>query len=97
MSTEIILDEKVVKYERFVNDKLKSDLETLMKQIDNIYSDIAEYLQIKDTIEKLNIFNIKTNRLNKNDNRLAIRTKVFQINNFSVYAKKINYDVFYNN
>ena len=93
MSTEIILDEKVVKYERFVNDKLKSDLETLMKQIDNIYSDIAEYLQIKDTIEKLNIFNIKTNRLNKNDNRLAIRTKVFQINNFSVYAKKINYDV----
>ena len=44
---------KVEVYEHFVNDKLKSDLRRVLDEQESIFSDIAEYLQIKDTIEKI--------------------------------------------
>lgn len=44
---------KIETYEHFVNEKLRSDLAQVLADQDLIYSDIAEYLQIKDTIEKI--------------------------------------------
>lgn len=49
---------KVETYERFVNEKLRPDLKAVMDQQEKIYTDIAEYLKIKDTIEKLTISGI---------------------------------------
>lgn len=46
--------QKVEKFEKFVNEKLKNDLALVLAEQDRIYSEIAEYLQVKDTIEKLN-------------------------------------------
>ncbi len=44
---------KVEAYEHFVNEKLKSDLARCFSELDVIYSEIAEYEQLKDFIEKL--------------------------------------------
>ena len=47
------LEEKVKKYEEFVNDKLRKDLETVMKTKEEVNSKIAEYLQLKSVIENI--------------------------------------------
>ena len=47
------LEEKVKKYEEFVNDKLRKDLETVMKTQEEANSKIAEYLQLKSIIENI--------------------------------------------
>lgn len=44
---------KIELYEHFVNDRLKSDLEKCYKEQERIYAEMAEYLQVKETIEKL--------------------------------------------
>ncbi|XP_053390722.1 protein UXT-like [Mercenaria mercenaria] len=44
---------KVLEYERFVNEKLKEDLRLILEQRDKTYGQIAEYLQLKTTIEKI--------------------------------------------
>jgi prefoldin subunit 5 len=49
--------DKVEAYEQFVNEKLKTDLKNVLQAQESIYSDIAEYLQIKDTIEKITSIN----------------------------------------
>lgn len=50
---------KVLEFERFVNEKLRNDLKIVLDDLDVIYSEIAEYLQVKDTIEKLTTANAK--------------------------------------
>jgi prefoldin subunit 5 len=45
---------KVVEYEKFINDRLKVDLKKVLEDLDVIYTEIAEYLQIKSTLEKIN-------------------------------------------
>lgn len=50
---------KVLEFEKFVNEKLKIDLKHVLDEQDGIYTEIAEYLQIKDTIEKLIAVNKK--------------------------------------
>lgn len=47
------LEQKVKKYEEFVNDKLRKDLETVMKTQEEVNSKIAEYLQLKSIIENI--------------------------------------------
>jgi prefoldin alpha subunit len=47
------LPEKVEKYEKFLNEKLKADLNTVLAEREQVFSEIAEYLQIKTTIEKI--------------------------------------------
>lgn len=47
------LEEKVKKYEEFVNDKLRKDLETVLKTQEEVDSKIAEYLQLKSVIENI--------------------------------------------
>jgi len=49
---------KVVEYEKFINDRLKVDLKKVLEDLDVIYTEIAEYLQTKTTLEKIN--NAKT-------------------------------------
>ena len=54
---EFNLPEKVKKYENFINNTLKEDLRKVHEQRDKLYSSIADYLQLKNTIERLKIFN----------------------------------------
>jgi prefoldin alpha subunit len=44
---------KITEFESFVNEKLRNDLRVVLDEQDKIYTDVAEYLQIKDTIEKI--------------------------------------------
>ncbi len=53
---EFNLSEKVKKYEDFINNNLKEDLRKVHEQRDKLYSMIADYLQLKSTIEKTKIF-----------------------------------------
>ena len=53
MADEISLEEKVKKYEEFVNDKLRKDLETVRKNQEEVNTKIAEYLQLKSFIENI--------------------------------------------
>ncbi|XP_068692901.1 protein UXT homolog [Montipora capricornis] len=47
------LEEKVKKYEEFVNDKLRKDLEMVRKNQEEINAKISEYLQLKSFIENV--------------------------------------------
>jgi len=53
MADEADLEEKVKKYEEFVNDKLRKDLETVRKNREEVNTKIAEYLQLKSLIENI--------------------------------------------
>jgi prefoldin alpha subunit len=44
---------KITEFESFVNEKLKNDLQLVLDEQDKLYTEVAEYLQIKDTIEKI--------------------------------------------
>jgi len=45
--------EKVLKFEAFVNETLKSDLKTTLEERDKLYEEIAEYLSLKNSIEAI--------------------------------------------
>lgn len=47
--------DKVLEYETFVNEKLREDLRLILEQRDEIYGQIAEYLQLKTTIERIKV------------------------------------------
>ena len=53
MADGTALEQKVKKYEEFVNDKLRKDLETVLKAQEDVNSKIAEYLQLKSIIENI--------------------------------------------
>ena len=44
---------KVESYEAFLNERLKTDLKQVMDLRDNVNSEIAEYLQLRNVIEKI--------------------------------------------
>lgn len=67
---------KVLEYERFVNEKLKEDLGVILEQRDKTYQQIAEYLQLKTTVEKLKESNLSE----------GLKTKVDLGCNFYVQA-----------
>ncbi|CAH1783149.1 unnamed protein product [Owenia fusiformis] len=48
-----LLKEKVLKYEHFLNETLRTDLKTILDRRDQVYSETAEYLQLKSIIERL--------------------------------------------
>jgi prefoldin alpha subunit len=54
INNQIDLAPKVETYEKFINEKLKVDLEKVLEQLDSVYDEMAEYLQIKETINKIN-------------------------------------------
>lgn len=47
------LSQKVVEYEQFLNERLRSDLKVVLKRRDAVLEDLAEYSQLKNTIELL--------------------------------------------
>ncbi|ELU18251.1 hypothetical protein CAPTEDRAFT_1365 [Capitella teleta] len=47
------MEEKVLQYEKFLNEILRRDLQKVLEERDKIYSEIAEYLQLKNVIQKL--------------------------------------------
>lgn len=53
MADETGIGGKVRKYEEFVNDKLRKDLETVRKNQEEVNTKIAEYLQLKSFIHNI--------------------------------------------
>lgn len=47
------INSTVLQYESFINDVLKEDLRKVLNRREEIYSKIAEYLQLKRTIEQI--------------------------------------------
>ncbi|XP_029467806.1 protein UXT isoform X2 [Rhinatrema bivittatum] len=48
-----LLQKKVLEYEKFISEVLQRDLSKVLEQRDEIYKTIAQYLQLKNTIERL--------------------------------------------
>lgn len=48
---------KILEFEKFVNEKLRGDLKIVLEEQDAVFSEMAEYLQVKETIEKLTAAN----------------------------------------
>ncbi|XP_015272766.1 PREDICTED: protein UXT [Gekko japonicus] len=44
---------KVLRYEAFISDVLQRDLQKVLEQRDEVYEKIAQYLQLKNVIERL--------------------------------------------
>ncbi|XP_073969687.1 uxt prefoldin-like subunit [Rhodnius prolixus] len=49
----INIPDKIYKYETFLNDVLKEELKKIQIKLDSLFTDIAELLQLKQTIEVL--------------------------------------------
>ena len=47
------IQEKVKKYETFLNDQLRPDLKSVLEDRDKIYEDISEYSALKNSIEAI--------------------------------------------
>nr|XP_057940955.1 protein UXT [Doryrhamphus excisus] len=47
------VEQKVLQYEKFIDEVLKKDLQTVMEQRDAVYNQISQYLQLKNTIQSL--------------------------------------------
>jgi prefoldin alpha subunit len=47
------IPKKVEIYEQFLNEKLRNDLKTVLNEREQFFSEIAEYMQIKNTVENI--------------------------------------------
>jgi prefoldin alpha subunit len=74
------MSKKVEIYEQFLNEKLRNDLNIVLNERDKIFTEIAEYLQIKNTIENI----IQTS--SSNQELVEMKTKVDLGCNFYVNA-----------
>jgi len=50
---EFAVSARIIQYESFINDVLKEDLKRVVTRRDDLYSTIAEYLQLKRIIEQI--------------------------------------------
>jgi prefoldin alpha subunit len=75
------MSKKVEIYEQFLNEKLRNDLNIVLNERDKIFTEIAEYLQIKNTIE-----NIIQTSPSSNQELVEMKTKVDLGCNFYVNA-----------
>lgn len=57
------LQEKVVKYETFLNDQLRPDLKAILEERDKIYEENSEYLSLKNAVEAIKASDILSNKL----------------------------------
>jgi len=46
-------DDKITKYEEFLNDSLKKDLKKLLEQRDEVFQEIGHHLELRNTIHTL--------------------------------------------
>ncbi|XP_053536393.1 protein UXT isoform X1 [Ictalurus punctatus] len=49
------INEKVLQYESFINEVLKRDLQKVLEQRDGVYEKISQYLQLKNTIKRIQV------------------------------------------
>ncbi|KAF3861052.1 hypothetical protein F7725_001307 [Dissostichus mawsoni] len=49
------VDPKVLQYENFIHEVLKKDLQKVLEQRDTVYEKISQYLQLKNTIQSLQV------------------------------------------
>ncbi|XP_011496738.1 PREDICTED: protein UXT homolog [Ceratosolen solmsi marchali] len=75
------IQKKVLQFESFINDVLKQDLAVLEKKLDEINSEIAEFLQLKSVINTIKNIGNKAN---------GFKTKVDMGNNFFIQAEVEN-------
>lgn len=78
---------KVESYEAFLNERLKTDLKKVMDLRDNVNSEIAEYMQLRNVIER-----IKESDTAKGD---TLRTMVDLGANFYCQARVSNPDTIF--
>ena len=57
------LPKKVLEYERFLNERLKTDLQAVLDNRDTVYADMAEYMQLRTVIERLQGDGVPTTHL----------------------------------
>lgn len=50
---DVDTDIKVLQYEEFLNERLRTDLKTTLDKKESVYSEISEYLQLKNVLEKM--------------------------------------------
>ncbi|XP_015110768.1 protein UXT homolog [Diachasma alloeum] len=72
------ISKKILQFEAYINDTLKSDLSKLSDKLDEKNSDVAEFLQLKSIIMTLK---------NTKSSETGFKTKVDIGNNFFVQAK----------
>jgi len=53
MTTNTIIQRKVLEYEKFLNDRLRADLQRAWSERDRIFSEIAEYERLRVTLNTL--------------------------------------------
>eukprot|EP01130_Rhizamoeba_saxonica_P018651 TRINITY_DN9405_c0_g1_i1.p1 TRINITY_DN9405_c0_g1~~TRINITY_DN9405_c0_g1_i1.p1 ORF type:complete len:195 (-),score=34.22 TRINITY_DN9405_c0_g1_i1:16-600(-) len=53
------IKQKITKYETFINDRLKMDLQQVLLDRDQVYQDISDYLELRNNIEALQETNSK--------------------------------------
>lgn len=75
------INKKVLSYETFLNETLRGDLRKILENRDEIYSEIAEYLELKNTIDKLKEADFSSE---------ALKTKIDLGCNFYVQANIAN-------
>ncbi len=47
------IPEKILRYEEFLNDRLRTDLHTVLERKENVYKDVAEFTQLKSAVDLL--------------------------------------------
>ncbi len=53
MTTNTIIQRKVLEYEKFLNDRLRADLQRAWSERDRLFSEIAEYERLRVTLNTL--------------------------------------------
>lgn len=52
-SGKVHVQQKILEYEKFINEVLQQDLQKVLEQRDVTYEKIAQYLQLKNVVERL--------------------------------------------
>lgn len=80
------LPEKILQYEEFLNERLRSDLKKVLDLRERVYSDIADYGQLKNTVDML---------INERMDTQPLKTMVDLGCNFYAHAKVENCSMIY--
>ncbi|XP_055366512.1 protein UXT isoform X3 [Betta splendens] len=65
------VNQKILQYEGFINEVLMRDLGRVLEQRDTVYEKIAEYLQLKNTIQSLQVHKENAMKYGKREQRAS--------------------------
>lgn len=57
------ISDKILKYEAFLNEKLRTDLNSTLDRRNRVYSEVSEYLQLRNMLEKMSSTELPTKQL----------------------------------